>query len=344
MSLNPHLKPQPRRALLSVDAYVEGIRAGDRAVLSRAITLVESTRAEHQASARLVVERCLPHAGQSLRVGITGVPGVGKSTFIEALGTHLTGRGHRLAVLPIDPSSERTGGSILGDKTRMPRLAADANAFIRPSPTAGTPGGVARATREAILLCEAAGFNVVFVETVGVGQSETAARAMVDFFLLLVLAGAGDELQGIKRGIIEMADAIAVTKADGANVGPARTARSAYRSALRLFPPGEAGWRPPVLLCSALTGEGIEEVWRVVEAYHAAAQQSGHFERQRRRQARQWMIHAIEQHLREHFLAHPGVQRARPRLEEAVMAGAMSPFEAAQRLLALYRDEDPDPP
>src|SRR5690606_4551418 len=276
--------PVRARRLLSVDAYVDGILRGDRVVLGRAITLVESALPAHQELAEAILERCLPHAGRSVRVGITGVPGVGKSTFIEALGTRLTAAGRRLAVLAIDPSSTRTGGSILGDKTRMGRLANDPAAFVRPSPSGGSLGGVARRTRETIFLCEAAGFDTVFVETVGVGQSEVSVQAMVDFFLLLVLAGAGDELQGIKRGIVEMADGIAITKADGDNVKAAQLARSQYRHALHLYPPRPSGWKPHVHLCSALTGAGIENVWRDMEAFFAFTRANGSFEQHRQAQ------------------------------------------------------------
>ncbi len=338
-SINPRLKTSKRRKRLSVEAYVEGVRAGDRVVLGQAITLLESTRPEHQAIAQEIIDRCLPHTGQSMRVGITGVPGVGKSTFIEALGTHLTARGRRLAVLTIDPSSVSTKGSILGDKTRMPLLAADPNAFIRPSPTAGSLGGVARATRETIYLCEAAGFDTVFVETVGVGQSEVAVHAMVDFFLLLVLAGAGDELQGIKRGIVEMADALVVTKADGANVEKANEARREYRNALTLFPPKESTWRPKVLMCSAFTGEGIADIWKTIDAYRDHTTANRFFEKNRRHQARGWMIHTIEHHLRAHFYAHPDVKKAMARIEKEVADGKISSFAAAQQLLAIYRGE-----
>lgn len=338
-SINPTLKTSPRRKRLSVKAYVEGVRAGDRVVLGQAITLVESTRPEHQTLAQDIIDQCLPHTGHSMRVGITGVPGVGKSTFIEALGTHLTARGRRLAVLAIDPSSTRTRGSILGDKTRMPLLAADPHAFIRPSPTAGSLGGVARATRETIYLCEAAGFETVFVETVGVGQSEVAVHAMVDFFLLLVLPGAGDELQGIKRGIVEMADALVVTKADGANVEQANEARREYRNALTLFPPKESTWRPGVLTCSAFTGEGIQEVWKAIEAYRVHTTANGFFETNRRQQARGWMLQTIEHHLRTHFFAHPGVKAAMERMEQAVADGKISSFAAAQQLWAIYRGQ-----
>ena len=339
-SINPHLQTTPRRKRLALEAYVEGVRAGDRVVLGQAITLLESTKPAHQDLAHQLIDRCLPYTGNAIRVGITGVPGVGKSTFIEALGTHLTGLGHRPAVLTIDPTSTRTRGSILGDKTRMARLAADPNAFIRPSPSAGSLGGVARTTQETILLCEAAGFDTVIVETVGVGQSEVAVHAMVDFFLLLVLAGAGDELQGIKRGVVEMADAIAVTKADGANVAQARTARGEYRNALTLFPPKPSAWWPPVLLCSALTGDGIDAVWQTIEAYRAQTQASGYFERNRQQQAHAWMMHTVEHQLRARFFAHPGVQKALGPLEKDVIAGNISSYTAARQLLALYREAE----
>ncbi|ARA92212.1 methylmalonyl Co-A mutase-associated GTPase MeaB [Rhodothermaceae bacterium RA] len=336
-SINPAARRRPRPTL-PVQDYVDGILRGDRGLLSRAITLVESTRPEHRRLAQDILDRCMPETGRSIRVGITGVPGVGKSTFIEALGTHLTRSGHRLAVLAIDPSSARSGGSILGDKTRMPELSRDPNAFIRPSPTGGSLGGVARSTRETMLLCEAAGFDVIFVETVGVGQSETTVASMVDFFLLLVLAGAGDELQGIKRGIMEMADAIAVNKADGPNRAAALEARRAYQSALRLFPPAESGWSPQVLTCSALTGEGIPEVWATIEAYRAQTQASGFFARKRREQVRLWMHQVIEERLRAHFFSHPAVRDALPTVEADVMAGRLAPTAAAERLLAAYED------
>ncbi len=338
-SINPRLQPTRRPLPLSVEAYVAGIRAGDRVVLSRAITLIESTLPDHRRRAREIVEHCLPSPDGTIRLGITGVPGVGKSTFIEALGTRLTAAGHRLAVLTIDPSSARTRGSILGDKTRMPRLAADPRAFIRPSPSAGATGGVARMTRETMLLCEAAGYDVVFVETVGVGQSEVAVHAMVDFFLLLVLTGAGDELQGIKRGIIEMADAVVVTKADGANRQPALEARGIYRNAFSLFPPKESGWRPRVLACSAETGDGLGDVWETVAAFQTAATESGHWRLRRREQALQWMRQAIEHELRDRFFAHPLIKAALPGIERQVLDGEVSSYAAAQQLLKLYLEE-----
>ena len=316
-----------------------GIRNGDRVTLSQAITLLESTRADHREMARTIVEECLPHSGDSIRVAITGVPGVGKSTFIETLGQQLVAAGHRLAVLSVDPSSERSKGSILGDKTRMGALASEENAFIRPSPTAGTLGGVAPKTREAILLCEAAGYEIVFVETVGVGQSEITVRSMVDFFLLLALAGGGDELQGIKRGIIEVADAIAITKADGDNREAAEAARTEYEKALHLLSETESGWAPPVLTCSAQTGAGIDEIWNTVERYRTYTQETGFFDEQRRRQARHWMYQTIEQGLRDDFYANPDVKAARDEAENAVLNGRLSSVAAAERLLAIYRKE-----
>ena len=339
--LNPNLNhqstsdPQPPR---SADDYVSGIRAGDRVVLSKAITLLESTRPDHRDTARSIVEACLPESGDSIRVAVTGVPGVGKSTFIEALGQRLVAEGHRLAVLTVDPSSERSKGSILGDKTRMGALASDEDAFIRPSPTAGTLGGVAPKTREAILLCEAAGYEVVFVETVGVGQSEISVRSMVDFFLLLALAGAGDELQGIKRGIVEVADAIAINKADGENRERAKTARAEYEKALQLLADTESGWEPPVLTCSAQIGDGIDAVWDMVERYRAYTQETGFFEEQRRQQARHWMYETIEQRLRDDFFADADVEAAQAEVEDAVLEERLSSVAAAERLLSVYRD------
>lgn len=331
--------PVRARRLLSVDAYVDGILRGDRVVLGRAITLVESALPAHQELAEAILERCLPHAGRSVRVGITGVPGVGKSTFIEALGTRLTAAGRRLAVLAIDPSSTRTGGSILGDKTRMGRLANDPAAFVRPSPSGGSLGGVARRTRETIFLCEAAGFDTVFVETVGVGQSEVSVHAMVDFFLMLALAGAGDELQGIKRGIVEMADAIAITKSDGDNATAAARARVQYRNALRLFPAGATGWQPRVLTCSAVTGDGLDAVWQTVLDFVALTRENGAFDGNRREQARRWLRETVEDQLREAFYKHPGVQAALPALEADVTAGRLGSTAAARRLLRAYADD-----
>ena len=325
----PRRPPRP----LTPEAYVEGILQADRVVLGRAITLVESTLPAHQELAEQIVERCLPHAGRSIRVGITGVPGVGKSTFIEALGVRLIEQGRRGAVLAIDPSSARTGGSILGDKTRMERLSSQPDAFIRPSPSAGSLGGVARRTRETIFLCEAAGFDTILVETVGVGQSEITVHAMVDFFLLLALAGAGDELQGIKRGIMEMADAIAINKADGDNFTAAQRARVQYRNALHLFPLAATGWAPPVLTCSAATGDGLDRVWQAVLDYAAHTQENGSFDRRRREQARHWLRETIEMQLREQFYADESVRAVLPLLEADVVEGRTSSTAAARALL-----------
>jgi len=343
-SLNPRLSSgasQGRRDGYDVETFVEKIRHGDRVALSRAITLIESTRAEHQEKARQILNQCLPDVGGSIRVGVTGVPGVGKSTFIERLGTTLVDGGHRLAVLAIDPSSERSKGSILGDKTRMGALTQREEVFIRPSPTGGSLGGVARKTRETILLCEAAGYDIVFVETVGVGQSETTVHSMVDFFLLLALAGAGDELQGIKRGIVEMADAIVVNKADGENRPAAERARHEYERALHLFPASDSGWEPPVLTCSSLTGDGIEAVWDTVTRYADEMKSTGHFQAKRREQARYWMHQTIEHRLKQDFFDSPAVRSRIDDLEQQVLDGTLSSFVAAQELLRAYHSAHP---
>lgn len=340
-ALNPnladHLSARPPRTR-TADDYFDDLRDGDRGALSQAITLLESTRPDHRETARTLVDRCLPHAGDSLRVAITGVPGAGKSTFIETLGTRLVEAGHRLAVLAVDPTSERSQGSILGDKTRMGALAAYDNVYIRPSPTGGSLGGVARTTRESILLCEAAGFDLILVETVGVGQAEVKVHSMVDVFLLLALAGAGDELQGVKRGIVEMADIIAINKADGDNQAAAEEARSQYEAALRLLGETESGWTPRVHTCSAQTGTGVEEVWQSVRDYETVTTENGFFDEQRRRQARHWMYQTIEATLRDDFFSTPAVEAARDDLEADVQAGRLSSFAAAQKLLTIYRD------
>ena len=351
------------KSVMSTDSYVDGILAGDRSVLSRAITLVESRKEADQEKARAILNACMPHTGNSLRVGITGIPGVGKSTFIEALGSRLLGgegggnpsapakieegnrdndaerapiEQHTLAVLAVDPSSERSQGSILGDKTRMAQLAQHAQAYIRPSPTGGTPGGVARRTREAILLCEAAGFDLIFVETVGVGQAETTVRSMVDVFLLLALAGAGDELQGVKRGVMEMADIIAITKSDEADRQSVEQAAADYERALRLLPSGPSAWDRPVLSCSAVTGDGMDELWHAVTGYHRQTTTSGYFEEQRRQQARRWMQQTIEDRLMQHFYRDPEVRERMAALEEQVVSGHTSAVAAAEELLAEY--------
>ena len=316
--------------------YVEAILKGNITMLSRAVTLVESARPEHQVIARDIVAQCLPYSGKSLRVGITGVPGAGKSTFIEALGKMLTARGHRLAVLAIDPSSAQSKGSILGDKTRMEDLSSDPNAYIRPSPAAGSLGGVARKTRETVVLCEAAGFDTIFIETVGVGQSETAVHSMTDFFLLLMLAGAGDELQGIKRGIMEMADLVAINKADGQNIEKAQAARIQYHNALHLFPPKSSGWDPPVLTCSSTEKTGIDAIWNTIKTFHASTLDNGWFAAHRHQQSRYWLFESVEEQLRSEFYHHPSIQQLLPDLESKVVNAEISPFEAARQLLQMY--------
>ncbi len=325
-----------RKPLLDADTYVKGIIRGDRSLLSQAITIVESALPEHQELARNIIRSSLVHAGKSVRIGITGVPGVGKSTFIEALGTRITASGKKLAVLAIDPSSERSGGSILGDKTRMEDLAADQNAYIRPSPAGGSLGGVARKTRETIVLCEAGGYDVIFVETVGVGQSETTVHSMVDFFLLLMLAGAGDELQGIKRGIMEMADLIAITKADGNNKEKAEQARTEYKNALHLFPPSESGWIPRVFTCSSREQTGIEDIWQSVGEYLHHTTENGYFTRKRSRQSKYWMYEFIHESLQSHFYAQPNVAKKLEQLEKKVLEGHISSFHAAMEILKEY--------
>jgi LAO/AO transport system kinase len=323
----------------SRDGYVEGVLRGDRTILSQAITLIESARAEDVDLAQDVLERCLPHSGNSIRVGITGPPGVGKSSVIEVLGTHITcDRSERVAVLAIDPSSRVSRGSILADKTRMESLASNERAFIRPSPSGGSLGGVARSTRETMLLCEAAGYRNVLVETVGVGQSETAARSMVDFFLLLMMAGAGDELQGMKRGIIEMTDLIAVNKADGDGRAKAEIARREMEHALHMFSAPGAGWMPRVITCSARTREGIAEIWNAVLDQNGWLRSTGRLEGNRRQQVKSWMYELIEEGLREQFLHHTGVHARLAHYEQDVLAGRLSPFRAARGLLQAFRE------
>ena len=315
-----------------VGALAREVTAGSRRALAKAITLVESTRADHRERAQRLLDALLPRTGQAARVGITGVPGAGKSTFIEAFGLYLLGLGKRVAVLAVDPSSARSGGSILGDKTRMPRLSAAPEAFIRPSPAAGSLGGVARRTREALLICEAAGYDVVLVETVGVGQSEFAVASMVDFFLVLMLAGAGDELQGIKKGILELADALAINKADGDNVDRAKRAAAEYRSALRLFR-HTADWEPLVVTVSALEERGMDDVWRIVEEHRTRLTASGVLARKRQEQQRTWLWSMIEDGLRAQFLARDDVKRLLPEMEAAVASARLTPTQAARRLL-----------
>ena len=336
--VSPYFTRRRKRAL-STDEYVEGILAGNITTLSQAITLVESANPAHYAQAQEIIERCLPHAGHSVRIGITGVPGAGKSTFIEAVGNMVTSLRHKLAVLAIDPSSERSGGSILGDKTRMESICHNPDVFIRPSPSAGSLGGVARKTRETIVLCEAAGFDVIFIETVGVGQSETAVHSMVDMFMLLQISGAGDELQGIKRGIMEMADTMVITKADGENVRKAELARTQFQGAQRLFPLPESGWRPKVYTCSAVAGTGLEEVWKGVEEFLDHIHANGYFQHNRNRQNKYWMYETINEALRGSFYRDPAVEARIGEYEKRVLEDRISSFVAAKELLELYFKE-----
>jgi len=326
----------PKRRRLPLEELVEGVLAGDRVLLARAITLVESNADRDFEQAQEMLKRLLPHTGGSLRVGITGVPGAGKSTFIEALGLQLIGEGKKVGVTAVDPTSTRTGGSILGDKTRMERLAADPRAFIRPSPTGGALGGVGRKTRETVLLLEAAGFDVILVETVGVGQSEVTVRSMVDFFLLMLVAGAGDELQGIKRGVVELADAVLIHKADGDNIKRAQTTRNDYKHALHYLQPATEGWTVPVLTASSLTGEGIGEIWSTAERFRKETTISGVFEQRRSEQARDWVHAMVQDHLHSKFKAHPKVKALLPELEKAVMAGELPATTAASQLLDAF--------
>jgi LAO/AO transport system kinase len=324
--------PQP--VPQSLADLMGGIRAGERAVIARAITLIESHRSDHQAAARSLVQQLLPLSGKAIRVGITGAPGVGKSTTIEALGTRLTGRGHRVAVLAVDPSSARSGGSILGDKTRMTRLASDANAFVRPSPSSGTLGGVAAKTRECMLVLEAAGYDTVLVETMGAGQSEAAVADMTDFFLVLMLPGAGDELQGLKKGVVELADMIAVNKADGDNVERALSAAAEYRAALHILAPRTKHWSPPVVTYSALTGAGIPELWDAIVDHRQRMTEAGELEARRRDQQLKWMWAMLEERMFSRLRSDPVLREELPRLEAAVAGGRMSAAVAVEEIAA----------
>jgi LAO/AO transport system kinase len=324
-----------RQALPEVGEYVEGVRAGSVGMLSRAITLVESRRHDHQQVARKVLAACRPYSGRSIRIGVTGVPGAGKSTFIETFGGMITARGHKLAVLAIDPGSERSKGSILGDKTRMETLSADPHAFIRPSPGTGSLGGVARKTGETVVLCEAAGFDYIFIETIGVGQSETAVHSMTDFFLLLLISGAGDELQGIKRGVMEMSDLIVINKADGANIPKALQAQAQYQSALHLFPAPPSGWTPHVLTCSALEKTGLDTILHNIEEYVSLTKANGYFDRRRREQACYRMYETINETLQNNFYYNERVAGELQRVARQVAAGERDPYEAAGYLLQM---------
>ena len=330
---------QSRKTLPSSEELVNGILSGNISALSRAITLVESTNANHLAKANEVINACLPQANKSVRIGITGVPGVGKSTFIEAFGKHLTGLGKRVAVLAVDPSSTISHGSILGDKTRMEELVKDKNAYIRPSASGETLGGVARKTRETIILCEAAGFDTIIIETVGVGQSETAVHSMVDFFLLLKIAGAGDELQGIKRGIMEMADAIVINKADGDNIKKTQFAKMEFNRALHLFPAKKSGWTPTTSTCSAITQEGIPEVWDTIEKFFSHTKYNNFFFEKRKEQNQYWMLETINEQLRLDFYNHQEIAALLEKTKKAVQNDEISPFAAAQLLLDNYFDK-----
>ena len=319
----------------SVTDLVKGIVNGDITALSRAITLVESSNPEHLTKANTIINQCLPHANQSVRIGITGVPGVGKSTFIETFGTYLTSLGKKVAVLAVDPSSSVTKGSILGDKTRMEDLVKNKNAFIRPSPSGTSLGGVARKTRETIILCEAAGYDIIIIETVGVGQSETAVHSMVDFFLLLKLAGAGDELQGIKRGIMEMADAIAINKADGDNIKQAKLAKVEFDRALHLYPSKASGWKPKVNLCSALKNEGIKDLWILIEDYLKLTKSNQFFDSNRKEQNKFWLLQTIEDRLKSDFFNKPKIKKELEIQLKLIEEAKTSPFAAAEYLLHL---------
>ena len=326
--------PGPTPALADGASLARGIRAGERATLARAITLIESRRADHRKAAQDLVQDLLPLTGKAFRIGITGAPGVGKSTTIDMLGSALTAQGHKVAVLAVDPSSTRTGGAILGDKTRMARLANDPNAFVRPSPSSGTLGGVAAMTREAMLLCEAAGYDVVLVETVGIGQSETAVADMTDFFLVLMLPGAGDELQGLKKGVVELADMIAVNKADGDNIARARRAAGEYRAALHILTPRSPTWTPPVITYSALTGDGMADLWATIIEHRRSMAQSGELDARRSQQQVKWMWAILDDRIHGRLIGDPALRARLPTLEADVATGRLSPALAADNVLA----------
>jgi LAO/AO transport system kinase len=328
--------PGKKRSHLTVDEYVKGVLKNNKTILARAITLVESNSALHYETARKVLKQLLPHSGRSLRVGITGVPGCGKSTLIETLGGHLLKEGYRVAVLAVDPSSTVTKGSIMGDKTRMEKLSRQQNCFIRPSPSAGTLGGVTRKSRETIMICEAAGYDVILIETVGVGQSEVSVRSMVDFFLLVLIAGAGDELQGIKRGVIELADSLLINKAEGQNKNRALLAQNEYSRAIKYLKPATTGWETKVYTCSALTGEGIPEIWHLIKEFEHLTKNNGFFSKRRQGQALDWVFSMVEEYIKNDFYNNSDVNKSLSILKEKVLEGSMLPTVAAERLLETY--------
>jgi LAO/AO transport system kinase len=328
-----------KRNELSVDDFVNGVVNNDRVILARAITLIESQSEEHRQKAAEILEKLLPYTGKSIRIGITRVPGAGKSTLIETFGLYLIKQGHKLAVLTIDPSSALSKGSILGDKTRMEKLSGEENCFIRPSPSGGTLGGVARKTRETISACEAAGYDVILIETVGVGQSEITVRSMVDFFLLVLIAGAGDELQGIKKGVIELADMIAINKADGDNKQKAELAKAEYENALHYLQPATEGWRTKTVTCSALTGEGIPDIWNHIQEFIRIMNKSGEFDKRRSEQNLEWMFTLLEESIKQKFYSHPKVRSSLQSLREKVKEGELLPTKAAEELLKIFYEE-----
>lgn len=328
--------PAPRRKRKSVEDYVKGVLEFNRTILAQTITLIESNHPAHAETAQEVIKQLLPHTGRSIRIGITGVPGAGKSTFIEALGIRLCRLGHRVAVLAVDPSSSITKGSILGDKTRMEELSRQPNAFIRPSASGGTLGGVAKKTRETVMVCEAAGYDVILIETVGVGQSEVTVRAMVDFFLLLQITGAGDELQGMKKGVMELADAILINKADGDNLQRAKAAQAEYNQILHVLKPATEGWITKAYTCSSLTGEGIDAIWQVIQDFKRRTLETGAFERRRQHQMLEWMHAMIHDYLKKCFYQHPGVKEKLPAMEQDVQNGMISPAKAVQELIQQF--------
>lgn len=330
-----HRIKEARKQHIDIQLLIENLLQGNKTALSKAITLIESKATKHELLVKKLISTCVPYANKSVRIGITGVPGVGKSTFIESLGNFLIAQGKKVAVLAVDPSSSVSGGSILGDKTRMEELVKSEQAFIRPTASGDSLGGVARKTRESILLCEAAGFDVLLIETVGVGQSETAVHSMTDFFLLLKLAGAGDELQGIKRGIIEMADAILINKADGHNLKAAQQAKTEFKRALHLYPPKASQWSPPVKLCSALQNEGIQNVWQMINQYLKLTKENGYFEENRKLQNKYWLLQSIDQRLKNEFYQHPEIKKALAIQLEKIHQQKITPFEAADYLLSL---------